>query len=86
MLFFQGYLIVSAKLDECNKNFRKANTGRYGETWSDKIAKVCSMFLPSEKLMMIAAGKLKRGVVGWDALPDFLLVCRPAIAYYLLAQ
>ena len=35
-----GYLIVSAKLDECNKNFRKANTGRYGETWSDKIAKV----------------------------------------------
>ena len=36
----EGYLIVSAKLDECNKNFRKANTGRYGETWSDKIAKV----------------------------------------------
>jgi len=34
-----SYLIVSAKLDECNKNFRKANTGRYGETWSDKIAK-----------------------------------------------
>merc|ERR1712010_134049 len=35
-----SYLIVSAKLDECNKNFRKVNTGRYGETWSDKIARV----------------------------------------------
>ena len=40
ILLSPGYLIVSAKLDECNKNFRKANTGRYGETWSDKIAKV----------------------------------------------
>ena len=49
----EGYLIVSAKLDECNKNFRKANTGRYGETWSDKIAKV---FQTSEVTFPITPG------------------------------
>ena len=69
-LFPSGYLIVSAKLDECNKNFRKTNTGRYGETWSDKIAKVSSLTWksPFKSNFKLAAGKLKRWEIGGPCL------------------
>ena len=61
ILLSPGYLIVSAKLEECNKNFRKANTGRYGETWSDKIAKVSigDIDMTTNSWVNFAAGKLK---------------------------
>ena len=64
----EGYLIVSAKLDECNKNFRKANTGRYGETWSDKIEKLwtsrgearCELVEPTFRLLLQTRPDLSR--------------------------
>lgn len=75
----EGYLIVSAKLDECNKNFRKANTGRYGETWSDKIAKVfqtSEVYISNYTWPCLQPENWKRNAV--RALPIFSLACCPA--------